>query len=216
MIKVIVSFFVWLTFAPLFAFGYRNKCYGKKYLPRDRGVMIASNHVSFLDPPLIGYCVYPIRFCYLARDTLFKGFVGWVLTNISCYPVKRGKGNVALFKLIPKLTAEGKTVAIFPEGTRSLDGELQEGQAGVGLLVQKTNAPVVPCYVHGTFKAWGPKQKYPKLWGKTAVIFGKPITFVEKPGQDRKEGQKEIVATIMEKIAGLKKWYLEGAVGDPP
>lgn len=216
MIRQIVSLFVWLSCAPFFALCYRTKSYGKGNLPKKSGALIASNHASFLDPPLIGYCVFPIRLCYLARDTLFKPILGWILRNIHCYPVKRGKGNIALFKLIPKLTAQGKIIAIFPEGTRSLDGEIQQGQAGVGLLVQKTTVPVIPCYVHGTFKIWNIEQRFPKLFGKTAVVFGKPVDFSYLEARDKKEAQKEIVSVIMDKIKNLKVWYEAGAKGEVP
>lgn len=213
-IDFIVYFIGRSLFIPLFGLCYRARAYGKKHIPKG-GALIASNHASFLDPPLIGYKIYPRRLCYLARDSLFKPIFGWFLRRIWCYPIKRGKGNAALFKLIPDLTSKGKLVVVFPEGTRTPDGEIQPGQAGIALLVQRTTAPVVPCYVHGTYDAWG-KGKRMKLWGKVAVVFGSPLDFSYLEGRDKKEAQQEIVRMIMEKIVGLKQWYLDGATGSPP
>lgn len=215
MIDVIVSFLVCALFSPLFGLAYRNRVYGREHLPKGGG-LLAANHTSFLDPPLIGFCVYPRRLCYLARGTLFKPVLGWILRHIGCCPVHRGQGNSTIFKLVPQLTQKGKLVVIFPEGTRSKNGQLQHGQAGIGLLVQKTGSRVVPCYIHGTFEAWGPHHRWPKLWGKTTCIFGSPLDFSSLDALDKKEAQKQIVLQIMEAIARLKAWYLAGAHGSPP
>lgn len=214
MLDRLVSFLVRSAFIPLFGYAYHMRVYGKEHLPPGGG-LLAANHCSFLDPPLIGYCVFPRRLCYLARATLFKSILGWVLRHIGCVPIKRGQGNAAIFKIIPQLTQEGKLVVVFPEGMRSKDGELQPAEAGIGLLVQKTQASVTPCYIHGTFEAWGPHRRLPKLWGETTCIFGSPLHF-ECLGRDKKAGQQEIVRAIMQAISELRQWYLNGAQGSPP
>ncbi len=215
MMNFLVTTFVTAVFSPLLGLCYRNRVYGRKNLPK-QGALIASNHLSFLDPPVIGYSLYPKLMRYLARDTLFKGFVGWFLKHIGVHPVKQGKGNAQVFKLIPQFVEEGRYVVLFPEGSRSSDGQLQEGQAGIGLLVQRCHCPVIPTYIHGTFEAWSSHMKYPKLFGKTVCVFGSPIDFSHLEGMDRKEAQKQIVKDIMNAIANLRDWYLAGAKGTPP
>ena len=110
-------------------------------------------------------------------------------------------------------------MAIFPEGKRSKEGTIGKGQLGTGVLVMRSKAVVVPVYIHGTYELWSAKRKFPKLWGKTACVFGKPIDFshlFEQGEGDRKEVQQQIVDKIMEAIKNLREWYLAGAKGIPP
>lgn len=211
MIRLLCIFCVWV-FARIF---YRHRVYGKKNIPAGGG-MIAPNHCSFLDPPLVGIsCPYKIHF--LARDTLFHfPPFAWLIRQLNTHPVRMGKGNISTLKMALELVQSGKKVVIFPEGTRSVDGELHKGQLGVGMLVQRARCRIIPVYIHGTFDAWNARSKFPKLYGKTACVFGKPIEYVECPPEHKKEAQAEIVDTIMAKIAELKDWYLSGAKGTPP
>ena len=96
---------------------------------------------------------------------------------------------------------EGKKVIIFPEGTRSKTGELQPFKPGVSLLISRTEAPVIPAYLHGTFSIWSAKRKLPKLWGKTACVFGKPLYFYKDTPPE------EVSAKLFHEIQALKKWY---------
>lgn len=195
---------------PFFKLFYRHKVYGRENLPKGGG-LIAANHASYFDPPMIGVSTYPRHLCYMARDTLFKPIGGWFLRHVGCYPVHRGKGNAAIFKLIPELVGQGKLAVIFPEGTRTKDGQLQPGQLGAGLLVQRSNCPVIPTYVHGTYGVWNIHMKKPKLSGRTAVVFGKPLTFQHLEGLDKKEAQQRITDEIMHAITELQTAFLAGA-----
>lgn len=211
MIRAISRFLVGI-FIVLF---YRHKTYGKEHLPSGSAI-IASNHCSYLDPPIIGVsCHHKIHF--LARGSLFKfPLFGWLIRQLHTHPVSAGKGNINTLKKAMELLQSGKKVMIFPEGRRSPTGELQDGQLGVGMLVQRTRCRVVPVYVHGTFNIWNNKMKFPKLWGKTACVFGSPIEYTEIHSEDKKEVQARIVSKIMERIAELRDWYLAGAQGSPP
>lgn len=211
MIRLFCIFCVWV-FASIF---YRHRVYGKENIPWGGG-MIAPNHCSFLDPPLVGISC-PDKIHFLARETLFHfPPFAWLIRQLNTHPVHRGKGNINTLKMALELVQSGKKVVIFPEGKRSMDGELQNGQLGVGMLVQRARCRVIPVYIHGTYLAWNARRKFPKLWGKTACVFGKPIEYVESRAEDKKEAQAEIVDTIMEKIADLRAWYLKGAKGSPP
>lgn len=211
MIYSFCKFWVWV----LSAVFYRHKVYGKEHIP-EGGAMMASNHCSFLDPPLVGVsCTDHIH--YLARETLFhfKPF-GWLLSQLNTHPVHKGKGNLSSLKMAMELVRGGKKVVIFPEGRRSPDGEIQPGQLGIGMLVQRTKCRIVPVYIHGTYDVWSNKRKLPRFFGRTVGIFGTPIEYTENPDEDRKEAQAAIVQTIMDRIAALKEWYLAGAKGSPP
>jgi len=194
---------------------YLHRVYGKKHFPKGGG-MICSNHTSFLDPPLIGIsCPGAVHF--LGRDSLFHSrFFGWYIGKLNCHPVRRGKGNAYAFKKAMQLVHQGNKVVIFPEGRRSADGEFHKGQLGVGMLVHRLNCQVIPVYIYGTYEIWNTKRRFPKLIGKTACVFGTPLTFEDLEGLEKKEAQTVIADRIMAKIAQLRDWYQAGAKGSPP
>jgi 1-acyl-sn-glycerol-3-phosphate acyltransferase len=179
------------------------KIYGRENLIEDRGAIVASNHQSFMDPPLVGVA-HLKEMSYLARDTLFKNKVfGWILREVNSVPVDRTRGDISAMKTIMRLLKDGKRVIIFPEGTRSKDGNLQPARAGVGLLIAKTRVPVVPVRVFGSFDAL-PKSGKLRFCPITVVI-GKPIEFdpAEFQGGDREIYQK-LSDRVMAEIAKLQ------------
>lgn len=194
---------------------YHHKVYGKEHLPKQGGIM-ASNHASFFDPPMLAIsCPYKIHF--LARQTLFQSrFFSWMLRKYLTHPISSGKGNIQTIRLACELLEEGKKVVIFPEGKRSKNGKLQKGQMGVGMLVLRTQSLVIPVYIHGTYEIWKSQEKLPKLKGRTACVFGSTLHFSPKEGEDRKELQQRVADEIMEAIERLQEWYLAGAKGSPP
>lgn len=196
---------------------YRHKVYGKSNLPKT-GAIYAANHSSFLDPPLLGISCPNRIINFLARASLYHNpILGWMLRALYTYPIKKGEGNIGTFRQALELLKEGKNLALFPEGTRSEDGKLQKALPGVSLLVIRSEALVVPVYLHGTFGIWNRFHKKPKIWTKekTACVFGKPLDFRNFKG-DKKELQQLIPIQIMEAIGQLQQWYLDGAKGTPP
>lgn len=176
---------------------------------------MAANHSSYLDPPIVGIAC-PDEVHFLARETLFKNrLFAWYIRKLNTHPVSRGRENVATIKKCCELLKEGKKVMIFPEGTRSVDGQLQKGQLGVAMLVLRTGTVVVPIYIHGTFSVWNCHQKKPKLFGKIASVFGAPLDFSTLDRSHKKEAEEKIAQEVMKAIERLQDWYLAGAVGDP-
>lgn len=195
---------------------YHHKTYRKGPRPEGGGI-IASNHASFLDPPIVGVSYWK-KAHFLGRETLFRKKVfAWLIRQLNTHPVVRGKENASTFKLILSLLRQGQKVVLFPEGRRSRTGELLPAQPGIGLLVLKTSCIVIPTYVHGTFDLWTPGKKFPSLFGhRTACVFGSPLYFGEYVGKNKKETQQEIADEIMQAIKKLQEWYLDGAKGSPP
>lgn len=195
---------------------YRHKTYGTENIP-DGAAIVAANHSSFYDPPIVGVsCTDYVHF--LAKESLFRfPPFGWLLKQLATHPVAKGKGNTETFKKAYAFLQNGEKVMIFPEGGRNHDGVIGRGLLGTGVLVMRSKAVVIPVYIHGSYEAWNVKRKFPKLWGKTACVFGKPLDFSRFADfPDRKEGQRLIVEQIMEAIKGLRKWYLTGHKGSPP
>jgi 1-acyl-sn-glycerol-3-phosphate acyltransferase len=178
---------------------------GGENVPRTGGCVIASNHVSFLDPPAVccGMRHRVVRF--LARDTLFKpGIPRWFLLNVACVPLDRTRGDVGALRTAIGLLRDGHVIALFPEGTRSPDGELKPAKGGVGFLIAKAAVPVVPAYVDGSYAAYPKGAKRIKR-GKVRIFYGKPIEPSEfaQFGHSR-DAYDKIGQLVMSRIAALK------------
>lgn len=184
----------------------RMRVQGIKNIPATGGVLLASNHASFLDPPAVGgsYRGRPIRF--MARDTLWNSKFGtWWMTRVGCIPVSRGTGDMRALKTTIKMLKEGKMVSMFPEGTRTEDGELQEAKGGIGFIIEKSGCAVVPAYIDGSYKSYPKGTKWIKP-SKVTISYGPAITPPEflALGSGRK-AYEAYAALIMQRIADLKK-----------
>jgi 1-acyl-sn-glycerol-3-phosphate acyltransferase len=167
----------WASFRLMFATYFRWRYFNPERVPLSGPVILASNHASFLDPPLVGAALSrPLN--YMARDTLFRfPGIGWLLRQWQAVPVDReGGGAAGLRKILEALDAD-RAVIVFPEGTRTRDGQLQHARSGIGLMVLKSKAPVIPVRVFGTFDAYGRTARFPKPC-RVAVKYGKPLYFV--------------------------------------
>jgi 1-acyl-sn-glycerol-3-phosphate acyltransferase len=200
----------WRLFRCLYWGYFHWRVFHPERVPREGPVILASNHASYLDPPLVGSALdRPIN--YLARDSLFRFPVfGSILRSWNAVPVDRdGTSPRGLRNIIDRLNAGGGIV-LFPEGTRSNDGDLLPARSGVGLVVIKSNAPVVPVRVFGTGSAYGRSMKFPRPL-PVAVKFGLPMDFT-KERSDAKDCSKErlkeiyqqVAARLMKEIAALQ------------
>lgn len=178
---------------------------GAENVPARGGVLIASNHASYLDPPVVGvgYRARPVHF--MARDTLWNSrFGSWWMDKVGCIPVSRGTGDIRALKLTIKMLKEGKAVSMFPEGTRTVDGKLQEAKGGIGFIIEKSGCVVVPAYIDGSFKAHPKGTKFIRPC-KVKITYGKPIT--QEDFQALGSGRNAYdahAALIMQRIAELK------------
>jgi len=186
----------------------RFQAFGGNNMPAQGGVIIASNHASFLDPPIVG-CGLTQRYVrFLARDSLFQNRIGaWWAGNVGVVCIDRNRGDIAAFKAALSVLKAGGALCLFPEGTRTLDGKLQPPKAGIGFLIMKAEVPVVPVYVEGSFAAFPKGTKWIKP-AKITVHYGSPITPSEfrqlGSGEERKEIYSKTAELVMTKIAELK------------
>jgi 1-acyl-sn-glycerol-3-phosphate acyltransferase len=166
----------WVFFRLLYATYFRWRVFNSERVPLKGPVILASNHASFLDPPLVGAGLRR-GVNYLARDTLFRfPVMGWLLRKWDCVPVDREGGGAAGLRAILDRLLAGGAILLFPEGTRSTDGKLQPARSGIGLAVIKSEAIVVPVRVFGTFEAYGRDAKFPRPH-RVAVKYGRPLAF---------------------------------------
>lgn len=155
---------------------FRGAVVGLENLPPAGGFLLAANHASFLDPPLIG-CQISRQIAYFARKTLWKGgFASWWLDSVGTIPVDRDGGqDVSAIKRVLKAIKDERGLILFPEGTRTLDGRLQPAKPGVGFIACRTQVPVVPVRIFGSFEAFG-KGRRLRLGTPITIVFGKPIS----------------------------------------
>ena len=167
-------------------------------------LLIAVNHSSFFDPPLAGICsergVY-----YLARKTLLKWpFFGPLFPAMNVIPVERDGNDMSALREVIKKVKDGNAVLLFPEGTRSVDGNLQPARAGIGLVIAKTGAPVLPMRIFGAYEAF-PKNARRFQLSQITVVIGEPIYFSEEEiSHTSRETYQVLSNRVMEAIGALK------------
>jgi len=166
----------WLTFRAIYATYFRWHVFNAENVPLEGGVILASNHASFLDPPLVGAGLRR-DINYLARESLFRfPGVGALLRSWNSVPVDREGGGARGLKAILDRLLAGGAIILFPEGTRTTDGRFLPARSGIGLTVIKSTAPVVPVRVFGTYEAYGRHVKFPRP-RRIMVKYGRPMNF---------------------------------------
>ena len=200
----------WRCFRGLYATYFRWRVYGAEHVPLTGGVILASNHASYLDPPLVG-CSLNRDINYLARESLFRfPGIGALLRSWNAVPVDRDGGGAKGLKIILARLLAGNAIILFPEGTRTKDGQLQPARSGIGLTVIKSTAPVVPVRVFGTFEAYGRNHKIPRPY-RVVVKYGRPLDFAQLRAEAEtcdkarlKEIYQQVADEIMAAIARLE------------
>ncbi len=182
---------------------FHHRTLHRERIPESGGALIVTNHASYLDPPVVSIAFRKPLYC-LARKSLFKGFLGWLLPRIKVLPVDRGKGDLAGLKRILHLLQEGNRVLIFPEGTRSPDGTLQRAEAGIGFIIDKCHVPVIPVRIFGAFECFPRTAKYPRL-GPITIVAGPPVDFSDLPPELTGRARHQACADrAMEALAALR------------
>lgn len=200
----------WRFFRTAYKVYCRAEWFNAGRVPPTGPVILASNHASIIDPPLVGTGLKR-GISYLARESLFRfPVLGWLFRNWDAVPVDRDGGGAKGLKAILDRLLAGGGIILFPEGTRTLDGKLQPARSGIGLTVIKSNAPVVPVRVFGTFDAYGKAVKFPKPYKITAK-YGKPMYFEALRAEAKscskarlKQIYQEVADQIMVEIAKLQ------------
>lgn len=175
---------------------------GRENFPTKGGFILASNHISYSDPPIVGSCA-PRVVHFLAKKELFNsGWFSYLLRSSNTHPLARGTGDLATIRLAIDIIKQGDGLVIFPEGTRSRDGRLGKPKPGIGMIARRAKCPIVPCYAVG-------QQEFMRCLTfreKMYIHFGEPITpewmAAQPPG---KEGARRIADETMARIARLQQ-----------
>ncbi|MDN7241123.1 lysophospholipid acyltransferase family protein [Planococcus sp. N028] len=176
---------------------YRFEVIGLEKFPKEGGVLLCSNHIHALDPPVVGMTA-PRTVHFMAKEELFKlPVLGPLLPKVHAFPVKRGMSDREALRSALKVLKSGEVMGLFPEGTRSTDGILKKGLSGAGFFALRGDADVVPCAIIGPYKTFR----------KVKVVYGEPIAMA--PYRERKASADEVTEVIMDRIQTILDEYKE-------
>jgi 1-acyl-sn-glycerol-3-phosphate acyltransferase len=201
-----MNFYYWFGYhlsrllAQLF-FGFR--IIHRERMIQSGPVILAANHQSFFDPPLAGNASDRAIFFLAKKSLMDVPILGWLLPKLNVIPVNL-EGDRSALKALLRILKAGECALVFPEGTRTPDGKLQPAQPGLGLLIAKTRAPVVPVRIFGAFDAW-PIHGRIHLFKKISVVVGEPMYFSEaEVATNDKDLYQRLSQRVMDAIAALQ------------
>lgn len=154
---------------------WRLRALGTENIPREGGVLLAANHQSYLDPPLVASCL-PREMHFMARRSLFRNpAFRAIIVSCNAFPIDRDTADVKGVKeAIGRLEA-GNLLLVFPEGTRTRNGEIGRMKAGIGVLAERASVPIVPVLIDGAYEVWPKGRLLPRVGGRITLVFGKPL-----------------------------------------
>jgi 1-acyl-sn-glycerol-3-phosphate acyltransferase len=174
-------------------------------LPRDGGLIVAANHISFWDPPLIGAAITREAH-FLAKEELFATPVlGPLIRSLNAIPIRRGAADLRGVTRAIDALKQGGAVLLFPEGSRMRDGELHPARPGVGLMAVHADVPIAPCFISGS----DPTPRWLTRQERVRLTFGRPRDWRDYAGAGTdlapgRELYQRIGAAVMDDIARLR------------
>lgn len=188
----------------LFRAVWRLRVTGLGNLPRQGGILVVSNHQSFLDPPVCGSSIRERPYTIIARESLFRFRpFGALIRSFGAVPIERGAGDLGALRTALSQLAMGRTVFMFPEGTRSEDGRTKALKPGVALLARKARAPIVPMAIEGAHDVWPRTRRLPSVRGLLEVEVGEPIA-PETVAKWSAEGPDVLLANMRRTLEELR------------
>lgn len=191
-------------FRSFFRLYNRLEVRGLDNIPRGAAMIVASNHASYIDPPLIGG-VFPGRLRYLAKESLFRSpLLGFLIRTLGAVPVTREDSQRAgaVMKILLGLLKSGESVLLFPEGSRSPDGRIKPLEAGVVYLAVKTGVPVLPVYIGGSFRSWPRGQALPRPSKLTMTI--SPLIYTDDGAGNEREKRDSLMKILESELKAME------------
>lgn len=200
---------LWRRFAQFVTVGtvavlYRLRVFSRENVPLKGAVLVLCNHQCFLDP-MFSQSWVRRPFSFIAREDLFRGFFGWLIRSLYAIPIRQDQADVGAIKTVIQVLRLGRAVCLYPEGSRTFDGRIADIKPGFGLISRRADAPIVPVVIDGAFECWPRTKKYPKLSGRVAVLYGKPIPAQHIKEVGDEDFAKELTRRLREMQTDLRK-----------
>jgi 1-acyl-sn-glycerol-3-phosphate acyltransferase len=180
---------------------------GRYNLPKTGPYIIASNHLSWKDIPLIPAYV-PGKVVYMAKEESFHDRTGWLVRFLGAFPVKRGEGDRQAIRAADEQLKRKKIFIIFPEGTRSKTHTLAKAHSGLGMIALRSGAPVIPVAI------WGSENALKKFGADVTISYGKPMVLKPKGKKITREDIQSATDEVMQQIAAMLPARYRGAYGE--
>jgi 1-acyl-sn-glycerol-3-phosphate acyltransferase len=200
-----------IRFFAIFAFSLvaRIRLRTRYNLPRKGPYIVASNHLSWTDIPLVPLFV-PVKVIYMAKEESFYSKVGWLVRFLGAFPVKRGEADRQAIRAAETQLKKGKVFMIFPEGTRSKTHTMAKAHAGLGMIALRSQVPVVPVAI------WGSEKALRKFGAEITISYGEPFVLKPKGNKITREDINNATEEVMQRIAAMLPPQYRGVYSDLP
>ncbi len=195
----------WLAIC-VFALVARVQLRGRYNVPRKGPFIVAANHLSWTDIPLVPAFI-PGKVVYMGKEESFHSKVGWLVRFLGAFPVKRGEGDRQAIRTADEQLKKGNVLGIFPEGTRSKTHALAKGHAGLGMIALRSNVPVVPVAI------WGSEKALKKFRAPVIISYGEPMVLKPKGTKITREDIDNATEEVMLRIASMLPPQYRGVYG---
>ena len=175
-------------------------------VPRHGPYIIAANHLSWTDIPLMPMYL-PGKIVYMAKEESFSGKLGWLPRFLGAFPVKRGEGDRQALRTADEQLKKGNVLGIFPEGTRSKTKTMAKGHAGLGMIALRANVPVIPVAI------WGSENLFKKFGTEITISYGEPMILQPKGAKVTREDINNATDEVMRRIASMLPEQYRGVYG---
>jgi 1-acyl-sn-glycerol-3-phosphate acyltransferase len=175
-------------------------------IPKSGPLIVVANHISNADPPLVAGWLTPMlgrQMHILAKQALFVGPLGWILKKLGATPVKSGGSDIEAYRVARAVLERGDVLCVFPEGTRSASGVLQEPKPGVAMLATRSGVPILPVGVTGSDYFLGRGKRLPRLRAPIHLRVGQTFTLALDPDLPHREAMHRASDELMRHIAAL-------------
>jgi 1-acyl-sn-glycerol-3-phosphate acyltransferase len=204
--RILYELIRWFTILA-FSLVTRIRLRGRYNVPRKGPYIIASNHLSWTDIPLVPLFI-PGKVVYMAKEEAFYSKMGWLVRFLGAFPVKRGEGDRQAIRAAGEQLAQGKVFIIFPEGHRSDTHSMIKAHAGLGMIALRSGVPVVPVAI------WGSEKALKKFGAQVTITYGKPMVLKPKGAKTTREDIQEATEEIMHRIASMLPPEYRGVYSD--